>query len=447
MASLFGTDGVRGEANTGNMTPGKITKLAQAVICDSLQSSNAINRFTVVIGKDTRLSGYMVESALLAGFLSMGVDAILLGPLPTPAVSMLTRSLRAQLGVMISASHNPFQDNGIKFFNSDGYKLSENTEHNITKILNCDIKLCESKKIGKAQRLEDAVGRYIEFAKATIPKGLKFEGMKIAIDCANGSAYKVAPKVLWELGAEIVVIGNTPNGANINLEYGATDLKNLQATVVNEHCDIGLAFDGDADRLIIVNHLGCILDGDQVLAILSTFEKNNGDLKGGVTGTIMSNLGLEHYLGVHNIAFTRANVGDRSVIEIMRKHNSLIGGEPSGHTILANYSTTGDGLVTALQVLKVLKLTERKQIKQVFEPVAQITKNLKLQLNLHDDGIASIIKNFERQIRPFGRLVVRQSGTEAILRIMAEGSNTSILKKLTDELAFELHNVNSSQAG
>jgi phosphoglucosamine mutase len=443
---LFGTDGVRGEANAAPMSPDLILRLAQASAHHFMQKVphewiHGDHRFTIVIGKDTRLSGYMVESALMAGFVSMGADVILLGPLPTPAVSMLTRSLRANLGVMISASHNPYQDNGIKFFDDEGCKITQADEKKIEQFVALNnIPLAPATKVGKAKRLDDAAGRYIEFAKATFPRGQRLDGLKIVIDCANGAAYKVAPRVLWELGADVISIGVDPNGSNINLDCGATSLSSLQEKVLETKADLGIALDGDADRLIMVDENGAILDGDQLMALIATVWLANGSLRGGgVVSTVMSNLGFERYLEEKGLILHRAAVGDRAVLELMKEKDCNVGGEQSGHIILNDYATTGDGLIAVLQILSLIQKSKVKasEISSTFTPVPQILKNIRVsqKIDLSSHPVHQAIISAEQELGNSGRLLVRASGTEPLIRIMAQGDDKNLLLKIIHNLA------------
>jgi phosphoglucosamine mutase len=445
---FFGTDGVRGQANVWPITPDMIMKIAMAA---TLKFTRGNHRHSVVIGKDTRQSGYMVESSLTAGFVSMGMDVILLGPLPTPAVAMLTRTLRADLGVMISASHNPYIDNGIKFFGPDGFKLSDKEESDIEATISqwndpansspnqsLSMPLAHSTLLGKAHRLDDATGRYIEFAKATFPRGMRLDGLKIVIDCAHGAAYKVAPKVLWELGAEIIPIGISPDGTNINDQCGTTSLQALQESVVNHKADLGIALDGDADRLMMVDETGAIIDGDQLLALIATSWAEDNDLRGGgIVATHMSNLGLERYLESKNLKLIRTAVGDRYVLEAMRTHGCNVGGEQSGHIILRDYTTTGDGLIAALQTLSVLvqKQFKASQLGQTFVPVPQVLKSIRTTnfAPLKDANVCKILEKAEYTLRD-GRLLIRKSGTEPLIRIMAQGDNENILNSVVQEI-------------
>jgi phosphoglucosamine mutase len=397
------------------------------------------HRHRVVIGKDTRLSGYMMESAMVAGFTSVGMDVVLLGPMPTPAVAMLTRSMRADLGVMISASHNPFADNGIKLFGPDGYKLSDEDEHAIEKRLEEGPKLARPELIGRARRIDDARGRYIHFAKSTFPEHLRLDGLKVVIDCANGAAYHVAPEALWELGAEVVPLGVTPNGLNINDGCGSTSPAILQETVVASGADIGLALDGDADRLIVVDEKGRLVDGDQLMALIALGLQSRGELKGdAVVATVMSNLGLERKLSDAGLKLLRTKVGDRYVLEEMRKTGCNIGGEQSGHIILADHSTTGDGLVAGLQVLAALVEAEApaSELLRQFEPLPQLLKNVRFNggAPLETDSVRKRIAAAEAELEGRGRLVIRKSGTEPLIRVMAEGDDPALVQRVVDDI-------------
>lgn len=443
MRKFFGTDGIRGTANQGNLTADKVLRIAQAT---GLQFQRGNHRHLVVIGKDTRLSGYMLEPALTAGFISIGMDVVLVGPMPTPAIAILTSSLRADLGVMISASHNPHHDNGIKFFGPDGQKLPDAVELKIEKRMETltEDDLAKPEHLGKAKRLDDALGRYVEYVKATFPKGLRLSGLKIVIDCANGAAYKIAPTVLWELGAEIIPIGIKPDGFNINKDCGATATGSMTKAVLEHKADIGIALDGDADRVIICDEAGTVIDGDQILALIATSWHQKGLLKGNtVVGTIMANLGLEKYLAQHKIALVRTQVGDRYVAEAMREHGSNIGGEPSGHVVLNDYTTTGDGLITALQVLAVLIESKKPASKlcSVFKPVQQLHKNIKLSSTAFLDTAAfqELVSKAQADIEALGgRLVVRKSGTEPLLRIMGECEQVKSLEKILHSLVDDI---------
>ena len=422
---FFGTDGIRGLTNTEPMTAEVALKVGQAAGAHFLRGDH---RHRVVIGKDTRLSGYMMESALVAGFTSVGMDVVLLGPMPTPAVAMLTRSMRADLGVMISASHNPFADNGIKLFGPDGFKLSDQDELAIEALLEAPAELVEAGRIGRAKRIDDARGRYVHFAKSTFPEALRLDGLKIVVDCANGAAYHVAPDALWELGAEVIALGVGPNGTNINDECGSTHPQLLQETVVASGADIGLALDGDADRLIVVDETGKVIDGDQLMALIALDQKRQGLLKGdGVVATVMSNLGLERRLADEGLALHRTKVGDRYVLEGMRERGCNVGGEQSGHIILTDHATTGDGLVAGLQILAAMVGQDARasDLLQQFEPVPQLLRNVRFGggAPLEADSVKACIAEAERQLDGRGRLVIRKSGTEPLIRVMAEGDD------------------------
>ncbi|MFZ5789723.1 MAG: phosphoglucosamine mutase [Pseudomonadota bacterium] len=436
---LFGTDGIRGTANTEPVTAMTALKVAMAA---GAEFTRGDYRHRVVIGKDTRLSGYLLEPALTAGFVAMGMDVILLGPLPTPAVAMLTRSLRADLGMMISASHNPYEDNGIKLFGPDGYKLSDEVEARIEARMEKPngADLAAPAELGRAMRLEDARGRYTEHVKQSFPKALSLEGLKIVVDCAHGAAYRVAPTVLWELGAEVVAIGDAPDGFNINRDCGAVAPTALQRKVVEEKADLGLALDGDADRLILVDEKGQIVDGDQMMALIARSWREQERLKGGaVVATVMSNLGLERYLGGLGIGLLRTPVGDRYVVERMRADACNVGGEQSGHIILGDYGTTGDGLVAALQVLAVIVRAGRpaSETGRLFQPLPQRLKSLKLNGGqpLEAAEVKAAIRSGEAALGKAGRLLIRKSGTEPVIRIMAEGEDEALVSKVVDEIA------------
>jgi phosphoglucosamine mutase len=442
----FGTDGIRGTANSFPMTGDIAMKVAMAtahVLRNSVQGNqkdNAKVMNRVVIGKDTRLSGYMIEQAMSSGFVAMGMDVIFTGPIPTPAVARLTHTLRADIGIMISASHNPYEDNGIKIFGADGYKLSREIESQIEEMIEQDLNalLPPSDKIGKATQLEDASGRYIEYIKGSVPKGKTLNGMKIVVDCANGSAYKAAPKVLWELEADVITIGNTPNGRNINKDYGATATQNLQERVVSEGADIGIALDGDADRLIVVDEKGNKVDGDQLLALLAIAKRDEDALEGGVVATVMSNLGLERFFEKENIAFKRSSVGDKYVVEEMRHHDFNIGGEQSGHIVLKDFGTTGDGLLAALQVLFIVSQSGKKasDVCHVFDPLPQLLKNVRYvgDTPLDKDDVKNAIRKSEEKLNGAGRLLVRASGTEPLIRVMAEGDDNKLVEQVVNDL-------------
>lgn len=439
----FGTDGIRGTANQYPMTADIALKVGIAAGKKFAGRGNFRHR--VVIGKDTRLSGYMVEPALTAGFTSVGMDVILVGPLPTPAIAMLTRSLRADLGVMISASHNSFEDNGIKLFGPDGYKLSDAVELAIeADIENCaDIELASPELLGRATRLDDARGRYIEFAKNSFPRQQLLKGLKIVVDCANGAAYKVAPTVLWELEAEVISMGVTPDGFNINKGCGSTDTAAMCKRVVDEGADLGIALDGDADRLIICDEKGDLVDGDQLMALIAGSWAEKGLLKGGgLVATVMSNMGLEKYLQERGLKLIRTAVGDRYVVEHMRSHGFNLGGEQSGHMVLSDHSTTGDGLIAALQVLSVI-VEQRRPVSEVcrsFEPYPQVLKNVKYKGHnpLAAESVQASIKEGETKLGEHGRLLIRKSGTEPLIRVMGEGENIDLVNKVVDDIVGEV---------
>ena len=433
--NFFGTDGIRGLTNSEPMTAQTALRVGQAAGTHFLRGDH---RHRVVIGKDTRLSGYMMESALVAGFTSVGMDVVLLGPMPTPAVAMLTTSMRADLGVMISASHNPFHDNGIKLFGPDGYKLSDEVERAIEGRLEKEPKLANPEMIGRAKRIDDARGRYVHHAKSTFPERLRLDGLKVVVDCANGAAYHVAPDALWELGAEVIPLAVAPDGLNINDRCGSTHPQLLQETVVASGADIGLALDGDADRLVVVDEKGNLVDGDQMMALIALDRKKREQLKGSVVATVMSNLGLERRLKEIGIAMVRTQVGDRYVLEEMRKSDCNVGGEQSGHIILSDYSTTGDGLVAALQVLAALVDSGKpaSQVLRQFEPLPQLLKNVRFNggAPLDDEAVKKRIADAERELEGHGRLVIRKSGTEPLIRIMAEGDDPAVVERVVDDI-------------
>ncbi len=433
----FGTDGIRGTANQELMTAETALKLGMAAGREFYRGDH---RHRVLIGKDTRLSGYMLEPALTAGFTSVGMDVILVGPMPTPAVAMLTRSLRADLGVMLSASHNPFQDNGIKLFGPDGYKLSDKDEIRIEQRLESGPELTDSAHLGRAQRLEDAGGRYIEFIKSTYASERTLDDLKIVIDCANGAAYKVAPTVLWELGADVIPIGVSPDGTNINEGCGSTSPAALCEQVVAHGADIGIALDGDADRLIIADEAGQVLDGDQVMAMIAQRWHKAGRLRGdAVVATVMSNLGLELFLRERGLALHRVQVGDRYVLEHMRTNGLNLGGEQSGHIIISDHATTGDGLLAALQVLALVADEARpvSEVGRLFEPVPQLLKNVRVRgdVPLDCDDMQSAIAAAELRLGDKGRVLVRKSGTEPLVRVMAEGFDSGLVSQVVDDLS------------
>ena len=433
---FFGTDGIRGRANAGVLTPELAMKVGQAAGHHFLRGEH---KHRVIIGKDTRLSGYMMETALVAGFTSVGMDVILSGPLPTPAIAMLTREMRADLGVMISASHNAFPDNGIKLFGPDGLKLSDEDEEAIEALMATRITLVEGKDVGRARRIEDLRGRYIHAVKNSVGDEVRFDGLKVVIDCANGAAYQVAPTAIWELGAKIFAVGVEPNGININDKVGSTALQTVKAKVLEEGADIGLALDGDADRLIVVDEKGETIDGDQMMALIATRLAEAGKLKGGgVVATVMSNLGLERYLDGLGLPLVRTQVGDRYVLEAMRAGGYNLGGEQSGHMILLDHATTGDGTIAALQVLAELVRSGKpaSELLHVFEPVPQLLKNVVYSDGgpLADLDVKAAIAEGERTLDGRGRLVIRKSGTEPKIRVMAEGDDGVEVERVVDSI-------------
>ena len=433
---FFGTDGIRGRTNAGVMTAETAMRVGQAAGNYFVRGGH---RHRVVIGKDTRLSGYMMESALVAGFTSVGMDVIMTGPLPTPAIALLTREMRADLGVMISASHNPYADNGIKLFGPDGFKLSDEAEAEIERLLETEPKLAPAEGIGRARRIDDARGRYIHAVKNSVASEVSFDGLKVVVDCANGAAYQVAPSAIWELGADVVTLGVTPNGTNINDGVGSTAIEALQAKVVAEQADIGIALDGDADRLIVVDEKGRAVDGDQIMALIATRMHEKGALRGGgIVSTVMSNLGLERYLAGIGLTLERTKVGDRYVLERMKEGGFNVGGEQSGHMILLDYSTTGDGTVAAMRVLTSLVRSGRpaSEILHLFDPVPQLLKNVRYQggAPLENETVKSVIAEAEAELAGKGRLVIRPSGTEPVIRVMAEGDDKSQVESVVDRI-------------
>ena len=437
----FGTDGIRGKAN-GIITPDLAMRVAQATGILFLRGDH---RHRVVIGKDTRLSGYMIESAMQAGFTSVGMDVLLLGPMPTPAVAMLTRSMRADVGIMISASHNPYEDNGIKLFGPDGYKLSDEIEAKIEKLIDGEvtIKLAKPDGLGRAKRVDDAISRYIEFAKGTLPRNLSLDGLRVVVDCANGAAYKVAPEALWELGAEVFSIGVEPDGFNINRRVGSTAPDALAKKVREMRADIGVALDGDADRVLIVDELGRVVDGDQLMAAVASYWQETGKLsQPGIVATLMSNLGLERYLQTLGLSLARTAVGDRYVLEYMRQHGFNLGGEQSGHIILSDFVTTGDGLVAALQVMALVKRRGRpvSEVCRRFEPVPQVLKNVRFEAGrkLPEHKVAAAVEAGKARLGVNGRLVIRASGTEPVIRVMGEGDNQDLVESVVDDVCEAL---------
>lgn len=436
---LFGTDGIRGTSNAWPMTAEAALKVGMA---SAVQFVRGDHRHQVVIGKDTRLSGYLLEPALTAGFISMGMDVVLVGPMPTPAVAMLTRSLRADLGVMISASHNPYEDNGIKLFGPDGYKLSDKVEAEIEARVQSDMSshMAGPAKLGRARRLDDARGRYNECVKQTFPKGLRLDGLKIVVDCAYGAAYKIAPDVLWELGAEVVPIGVEPDGTNINKGCGSTDTDAMRSMVSAHGADLGIALDGDADRVLIADENGALVDGDQILGLIAGDWSEDGRLVGGgIVSTVMSNLGLETFLKGRDLELIRTQVGDRYVVEHMREHNFNLGGEQSGHIVISDYSTTGDGLIAALQVLAVIVNAGKpaSQVCRVFDPLPQILQNVRFNGGkpLDDKAVKEAIKDGEDRLGDGGRLLIRPSGTEPVIRVMAEGEDEALVASVVGDIA------------
>lgn len=433
---FFGTDGIRGKTNAGVMTAATAMKVGQAAGTRFLRGAH---KHRVVIGKDTRLSGYMLENALVAGFTSVGMDVVLLGPMPTPAVALLTRELRADVGVMISASHNPYEDNGIKLFGPDGFKLSDADEEAIEAMLEQDLPLAAAALIGRARRIEDARGRYIHAVKSALPDAIRLDGLKIVVDCANGAAYQVAPSAIWELGAEVITVGVQPNGTNINDRCGSTHLQLIKETVAASGADIGIALDGDADRLIVVDEKGQTVDGDQLMALIGTQLAARGALRGGgVVATVMSNLGLERFLGGQGLTLERTKVGDRHVLERMRSGGFNVGGEQSGHMILLDHATTGDGTIAALQVLAALVQSGKRasELLHLFDPVPQLLKNVRFAGGkpLDDARVKAVIAGAEAQLAGKGRLVIRPSGTEPVIRVMAEGDDAGEVERVVDAI-------------
>ena len=437
--SLFGTDGVRGRANSDPMTAEVAMRIGMAA---GQVFKRGGHRNRAVIGKDTRLSGYMIEQALTAGFLSVGVDVLLLGPIPTPAVGFLTRSMRADMGVMISASHNPFEDNGIKLFGPEGFKLSDAVEREIEALVVAPTgsQLATPRAIGRARRLDDVDGRYVEAVKASAARGLDLSGLKIVVDCANGAAYKVAPTVLWELGADVISVGVSPDGFNINGNCGSTHPAVLQEQVVAHGADIGLALDGDADRVVLVCEQGRVIDGDQLMATIANYWASDGRLKGGgVVATVMSNLGLERYLAAHGLSLVRTQVGDRYVLERMLADGFNLGGEQSGHIIMTDHATTGDGLMAALQALSAMIKagTLASETFHAFTPVPQLLKNVSVSnagAAMAAAPVAQAIAAAEQKLGSRGRILVRKSGTESLIRVMAEGDDPDLVRAVVDQV-------------
>lgn len=434
----FGTDGIRAKANQGVMRPESVLKIAMATALHLRQGSH---RQRAVIGKDTRLSGYMIESAFTSGFTAMGVDTFLVGPVPTPAVAMLTRSLRADIGVVLSASHNRFYDNGIKLFGADGYKLSDATEIEIEALMDQDLErhLAGPEDLGRATRIESARDRYVEFAKRTMPRSQSLEGLRVVVDCAHGAGYRVAPSALWELGADVVSLSVEPNGTNINEDCGATSISALQRKVREVRADIGIALDGDADRLIVVDEKSRVVDGDQLMAVIArSWAEDERLSRPGVVATVMSNLGLERYLAGEGLELSRTKVGDRYVVNRMREAGFNLGGEQSGHIIMTDYATTGDGLVSALQLLSVIQRLGRpvSEVCHRFDPVPQVLKNVRVTgpHPLEDAAVQKAIASGEQRLGNTGRLVIRPSGTEPLIRVMGEGDDADLVNLVVDDI-------------
>jgi len=433
----FGTDGIRGRAN-GLITPELALKVGQAA---GVVFQRGDHRHRVVIGKDTRLSGYMIETALVAGFTAMGMDVLLLGPMPTPAVAMLTRSMRADLGVMISASHNLYEDNGIKLFGPDGFKLNDEVERSIEALIDSELtpRLASASDLGRAKRIESVHARYIEFAKRTLPRQVTLDGLRVVVDCANGAAYRVAPETLWELGAEVIAIGTEPDGFNINRDVGSTAPGALVSKVRELRADIGIALDGDADRVLIVDEKGQMVDGDQLMAVVArSWQEDERLTRPGLVATVMSNLGLERYLGGIGLSLARTAVGDRYVLEHMRQNSYNLGGEQSGHIIMSDYVTTGDGLVAALQLLAVVQRLDKpvSEVCHCFDPLPQILKNVRYRSGdpLRQQTVVTAIEQARERLGEGGRLVIRPSGTEPVIRVMAEGDDRSLVVEVVDEV-------------
>ena len=438
----FGTDGIRGRANEFPMTAESALKIGMAAGQYFKNNTKKVNR--VVIGKDTRLSGYMFENALTAGLTSMGMNVLLLGPVPTPAVGILTPSMRADLGIMISASHNPHEDNGIKFFGPDGFKLSDEAEQNIEELIGKDLRNVGLTDIGQAKRIEDGLFRYVERVKSSFPSGMRLDGMKVVIDCANGAGYRAAPEVLWELGADVIPVGVNPNGLNINKNCGSTNPQIAAEAVVSHGADVGICLDGDADRIILIDSEGNIADGDQIMGVIASRWFEDGLLTGsGIATTVMSNLGLERFLKQRGISMERTQVGDRYVVEHMRKSGFNLGGEQSGHIILSDFSTTGDGLIAGLQFLAEIIRSERgsKDLARIFEPVPQLLKNASYKAGsdpLSKPNVVKAIKAAELKLQNNGRLLIRKSGTEPLIRVMAESEDEEKMTKAVDSVVAEI---------
>ncbi|NOD30116.1 MULTISPECIES: phosphoglucosamine mutase [Ruegeria] len=447
MRKLFGTDGVRGTANTHPMTAEMALCIGAAVGRYFRRDATGVHR--VVIGKDTRLSGYMLENALTAGLTSTGMNVLLLGPVPTPAVGLMTRSMRADLGVMISASHNPAEDNGIKFFGPDGYKLSDQAEVEIERLIDEGVRPAQAQNIGRARRVDDARFRYGERVKSSLPRNVSLDGLKVVIDCANGAAHRTAPEVLWELGAEVIPVGIAPNGKNINLNCGSTKPQLAAETVVAHGADVGICLDGDADRVVVVDETGQVADGDQLMALLATAWKKSGQLKGdALVATVMSNLGLERHLTAQGLRLERTAVGDRYVVERMREGGFNLGGEQSGHIVMSDYATTGDGLMAGLHFLAEMVLSGRKasDLSKQFETVPQLLKNVRYssdQTPLEVQSVQAAIADAEARLNGQGRLLIRKSGTEPLIRVMAECEDDGLLTQVVDSIVAEVEAATS----
>jgi phosphoglucosamine mutase len=439
---LFGTDGVRGTANIYPMTAEMALRLGAASGRYFRRDGSSGHR--VVIGKDTRLSGYMLENALTAGLTSTGMNVLLLGPVPTPAVGMLTTSMRADVGIMISASHNPAHDNGIKFFGPDGFKLSDEAEAEIERLVEDGVEPAQARNIGRAKRIDDGRFRYVERVKTTFPQGLRLDGLKIVVDCANGAAYRAAPDVFWELGAEVVPVGVSPNGFNINDRCGSTHPSTAAEAVVAHGADVGICLDGDADRVVIIDETGAVADGDQIMALFAARMAEKGMLAGGtLVATVMSNLGLERYLGGRGLSLHRTSVGDRYVVEAMRTHGFNLGGEQSGHIVMTDYATTGDGIIAGLHFVGEMARTRRRasELARNFDPVPQLLKNVRYGAGADPLSAASVrarIEAAEAELQGSGRLLIRKSGTEPLIRIMAECEDEALLARVVDGIAAEV---------
>ncbi|WP_299663630.1 phosphoglucosamine mutase [uncultured Ruegeria sp.] len=445
MRKLFGTDGVRGTANTHPMTAEMALRIGAAVGRYFRRDASGVHR--VVIGKDTRLSGYMLENALTAGLTSTGMNVLLLGPVPTPAVGLMTRSMRADLGVMISASHNPAIDNGIKFFGPDGFKLSDQAEIDIEALIEEGVSPAQAQNIGRARRVDDARFRYGERVKSSLPRNLRLDGLKVVIDCANGAAHRTAPEVLWELGADVIPVGTAPDGKNINLGCGSTQPHVAAETVVSHGADVGICLDGDADRVVVIDETGAVADGDQLMALLASSWSRADQLKGGaLVATVMSNLGLERHLARQGLRLERTAVGDRYVVERMREGGFNLGGEQSGHIVMSDYATTGDGLMAGLHFLAEMVQSGKKasELSRQFDTVPQLLKNVRFatgQAPLEAAAVKSAISQAEAQLNGQGRLLIRKSGTEPLIRVMAECEDADLLNQVVDGIVAEVEAV------